>query len=73
MAEERGRAGGQPVGPGLKDDEQVADVGPRELDIVGGTPRCLRVMMHLYTARSRAELHHIYLHGAVALRDDLPE
>ena len=45
----------------------------RELDITGATPLCLRVMMHLYTDRSRTELHHIYLHGAVALRDDLPE
>jgi chorismate mutase len=45
----------------------------RELDVHGATPRCLRVMMHLHTERSRADLHHIYLHGAVALRDDLPE
>jgi chorismate mutase len=45
----------------------------RELDITGATPLCLRVMMHLYTERSRTDLHHIYLHGAVALRDDLPE
>lgn len=45
----------------------------RELDVVGATPQCLRVMMHLSTDRSRAELHHIYLHGAVTLRDDLPE
>jgi chorismate mutase len=45
----------------------------RELDINGATPRCLRVMMHLHTERSRTDLHHIYLHGAVTLRDDLPE
>jgi chorismate mutase len=45
----------------------------RELDIHGATAMCLRVMMHLHTDRSRAELHHIYLHGAVTLRDDLPE
>ena len=45
----------------------------RELDIVGGTPRCIRVMMHLTTTRSRSELHHIYLEGAKGLRDDLPE
>ena len=45
----------------------------RELDVRGSTPRCLRVMMHLYSDRSRDELHHIYLHGAVGLRDDLPE
>ena len=45
----------------------------RELDIVGGTERCLRVMMHLTTELSRAELHHVYLEGAKGLRDDLPE
>ena len=45
----------------------------RELDVSWGTPRCLRVMLHLYTERSREDLHHIYLHGAVTLRDDLPE
>lgn len=44
----------------------------RELDITEGTPRCLRVMMHLSTERTRAELHHVYLEGAVNLRDDLP-
>ncbi len=45
----------------------------RELDIVGGTERCIRVMMHLTTELSRAELHHVYLEGAKGLRDDLPE
>lgn len=44
----------------------------RELGIEGGTPRCLRIMMHLSTERTRAELHHVYLEGAVHLRDDLP-
>lgn len=44
----------------------------RELDIAGGTPRCVRVLMHLSTDRSRAELRHVYLEGAVSLRDDLP-
>ena len=45
----------------------------RELDVTWGTPMCLRVMVHLYTERSRDGLHHIYLHGAANLRDDLPE
>ncbi|MGZ6899116.1 MAG: chorismate mutase [Acidimicrobiia bacterium] len=45
----------------------------RELDIVGGMARTVRVLMHLYTDRSRAELHHVYLEGATSLRDDLPE
>jgi chorismate mutase len=44
----------------------------RELDIVGGTPRCIRLMMHITTDRARDELHHVYLEGAVGLNDDLP-
>jgi chorismate mutase len=45
----------------------------RELDIVDGAPRCIRVMMHINTERPRAEMHHVYLEGARSLRDDLPE
>ncbi len=45
----------------------------RELDIVGGTPRCVRVLMHVNTDKPRHELHHVYLEGARGLRDDLPE
>ena len=44
----------------------------RELDITGATPRCIRVLMHLTTDRSRADLRHVYLEGAKGLRDDLP-
>ncbi|HET6949294.1 MAG TPA: chorismate mutase [Acidimicrobiales bacterium] len=44
----------------------------RELDIEGGTPRCIRVMIHLTTGKARGELHHVYLEGARGLRDDLP-
>jgi chorismate mutase len=45
----------------------------RELDIVGATPMCIRVLVHLNTERTRPELHHVYLEGARGLRDDLPE
>ena len=45
----------------------------RELDVVEGTPRCIRVLLHLSTSKSRSELHHVYLEGAKGLRDDLPE
>lgn len=45
----------------------------RELDIDGGQPLCIRVLMHMTTERTRAQLHHVYLEGAVGLRDDLPE
>ncbi len=45
----------------------------QELDIDGGTPLCLRVLIHLTTGRGRDELHHIYLEGAQGLRGELPE
>jgi chorismate mutase len=45
----------------------------RELDVVGSTPRCLRVLLHVTTDRPRRDLHHVYLEGARGLRDDLPE
>jgi len=44
----------------------------RELAVEGGTPRCIRVLMHLTTTLSRSELRHVYLAGAEGLRDDLP-
>lgn len=44
----------------------------RELDIVGATPRCIRVLVHLTTERERHEMRHVYLEGAAGLRDDLP-
>ena len=54
---------------GLGDDPLIC---ARELDITDGTPKCIRVLVHLYTERGRDELHHVYQHGAVGLRDDLP-
>ncbi|HYZ98130.1 MAG TPA: chorismate mutase [Acidimicrobiales bacterium] len=44
----------------------------RELDVDGGTPRCVRVMIHLASDVPRDQLHHVYLEGARNLRDDLP-
>lgn len=43
-----------------------------EIAVPSGTPRCLRVLLHIHTTRSRQELRHVYLHGAQGLRDDLP-
>lgn len=45
----------------------------RELDIVGGIERCVRILVHAYTGRGPRELRHPYLHGARQLRTDLPE
>jgi chorismate mutase len=57
-------------GVGLGD---VPLICARELSIDGGTPLCIRVMMHLTTERPRDQLHHVYLEGARGLRDDLPD
>jgi len=43
-----------------------------EIDVAGAMPRVLRVLAHVETPKTRAELHHSYLRGAAALRRDLP-
>lgn len=43
-----------------------------EIDVAGAMPRVLRVLVHVETDRPRADLRHVYLRGAAALRTDLP-
>lgn len=43
-----------------------------EINVDGATPQCIRAMLHVYTNKDRAEIRHVYLHGAQGLRDDLP-
>jgi chorismate mutase len=43
----------------------------RELEIEGSMPRVVRLMAHVDTDRSRADITHVYMHGAAALRRDL--
>ncbi len=42
-----------------------------EIDVAGALPRCIRVLMHLYTTLDRGELRHVYLNEARTLRTDL--
>jgi chorismate mutase len=44
-----------------------------EIAVPGALPRVIRLLAHVETARSRAELRHVYLRGAAALRTDLPQ
>src|SRR5215203_3530976 len=44
-----------------------------EVDVVGGNPNTIRVLIHCYSTLPRASLRHVYLHAAKHLRDDLPE
>jgi chorismate mutase len=43
-----------------------------EIAVPGAMPLCIRVLLHVYTSRSREDIRHVYLHGAQGLRDDLP-
>jgi chorismate mutase len=43
----------------------------RELEIAGSMPRVVRMLAHVETDRPRADVTHVYLHGAAALRRDL--
>ncbi|MFI7704744.1 chorismate mutase [Nonomuraea sp. NPDC049480] len=44
-----------------------------EIDVPGALPRVVRLMAHVETDRSRAEIQHVYLRGAVALRQDIAQ
>jgi chorismate mutase len=44
----------------------------RELSVVGATPMCIRILMHLTTERAADQLRHVYLERAQGLNDDLP-
>jgi chorismate mutase len=45
----------------------------QELAIEGALPRVIRVMVHAETALTKAEVRHVYLRGAAALRRDLAQ
>lgn len=44
-----------------------------EIAVPGAMPRVLRLLAHVDTDMSRDEVRHVYLHGAAALRRDLPQ
>jgi chorismate mutase len=44
-----------------------------EIAVPGAMPRVLRLMAHVETERPRAQIRHVYLRGAAALRTDLPQ
>jgi chorismate mutase len=46
----------------------VALLCAREIPVPGSLGRCVRVLLHINTTRSQAEIRHVYLHEAVALR-----
>jgi chorismate mutase len=43
----------------------------REIDVAGAMPRVVRLLAHVQTDLARADIQHVYLHGARGLRTDL--
>jgi chorismate mutase len=43
-----------------------------EIAVPGAMPRVLRLLAHVETELARADVRHVYLRGAAALRTDLP-
>lgn len=43
----------------------------REIPVNGSKPMVVRVLMHVHSERSLAQVSHVYLDGAESLRDDL--
>jgi chorismate mutase len=48
----------------------VALLQSSEIPVPGSLPRCIRVLVHAYSDRTRDEVRHVYLREAVGLRPD---
>ncbi|MBO8138509.1 MAG: chorismate mutase [Desulfotomaculum sp.] len=45
----------------------------QEIDVPGGLPQCIRVLMHVNTTKKQDQIKHIYLRQASRLRPDLTD
>jgi chorismate mutase len=50
---------------------EVPLLDAQEIDVPGGLPLCIRVLIHWNTHLSQAAIRHVYLREAVRLRPDL--
>jgi chorismate mutase len=50
--------------------DSVPLLGASEVGVPDGVPRCIRLLLHLYTAKAPGELKHMYLRDAAKLRPD---
>ncbi len=48
----------------------TALMNTHEMAVPGGLPMCIRLIIHWNTERAQADIQHVYLRGAVALRPD---
>jgi chorismate mutase len=49
---------------------EVALLCVREIPVPGSLRKCIRVLLHVNTERSAAELRHVYMRGAAQLRPE---
>jgi chorismate mutase len=47
---------------------EVALMCAREIPVPGSLGMCIRILLHVNTTRSAAEIQHVYIRGAVSLR-----
>jgi len=50
--------------------DNVPLLGASEVAVPDGVPRCIRLLLHLYTTKPARTLKHIYLRDAARLRPD---
>ena len=50
--------------------DSVPLLGASEVGVPDGVPRCIRLLLHLYTAKAPGDLKHMYLRDAAKLRPD---
>ena len=48
--------------------EETALICAREIPVPGSLKKCIRVLIHVNTTRSAAEIQHVYLREAISLR-----
>ena len=53
--------------------QHVALLDAQEIPVPDSLSRCVRVLIHWNTEKPQAEIRHVYLRGATALRPDLKE
>jgi chorismate mutase len=51
--------------------DDVPLIGAQELDVDGALPKCIRLLAHVETDKSRGDIRHVFQYGARALRADL--
>ena len=57
-------------GVGLAD---VPLICAQEIDVNGAMEKVVRIMVHVQTPKTRADIKHVYLRGAEALRQDIAQ